>query len=74
MLCVSTLSVQSNHSVNSDTKYSNYMKLWIIIMLWIITIFEILGSVKLHIGDSWGKMKTLALGHFHGETQTLGGQ
>ena len=36
--------------------------------------FEILGSVKLHIGDSWGKMKTFALGHFHGETQTLGGQ
>ena len=34
---------------------------------------EILGSVKLHIGDSWGKMKTFALGHFHGETQTLGG-
>ena len=34
---------------------------------------KILGSVKLHIGDSWGKMKTFALGHFHGETQTLGG-
>ena len=28
-----------------------------------------LGSVKLHIG----KMKTFALGHFYGETQTLGG-
>ena len=34
---------------------------------------QILGSVKLHIGDSWGKMKTFALGNFHGETQTLGG-
>ena len=35
---------------------------------------KILGSVKLHIGDSWGIMKTFALGHFHGETQTLGRQ
>ena len=34
---------------------------------------KILGSVKLHIGDSWGKMKTFALGQFYGETQTLGG-
>ena len=34
---------------------------------------EILGSVKLHIGDSWGKMKTFSQGQFHGETQTLGG-
>ena len=33
---------------------------------------RILGSVKLHIGDSWGKMKSFALGHFHRETQTLG--
>ena len=33
----------------------------------------ILGSVKLHIGDSWGKMQNFALGHFQGETQTLGG-
>ena len=30
--------------------------------------FQILGSVKLHIGDSWGKMKTFALGHFYGDT------
>ena len=35
--------------------------------------YQILGSVKLHIGDSWGKMKIFALGHFYGETQTLGG-
>ena len=33
---------------------------------------KILGSVKLHIGDSWGRMKTFALGHFYGETQILG--
>ena len=34
---------------------------------------KMLGSVKLHTGDSWGKIKTYSLGHFHGETQTLGG-
>ena len=27
----------------------------------VLTFDKILGSVKLHIGDSWGKMKTLAL-------------
>ena len=36
-------------------------------------LFKILGSVKLHIGDSWGKMKTFVLGHFQGDTQTIGG-
>ena len=40
--------------------------------MWSITAVKILGSVKLHIGDSWSKMKTFALGHIHGETQTLG--
>ena len=40
-------------------------------MVW--DFIKILGCVKLHIGDLWGKMKTFALGHFHGETQTLGG-
>ena len=40
--------------------------------LMVFHIIKILGSVKLHIGDSWGKMKSFALGHFHGETQTLG--
>ena len=39
---------------------------------WMMLI-KILGSVKLHIGDSWGKMKTFVLGHFHGDTQTIGG-
>ena len=34
---------------------------------------KILRSVELHIGDSWGKMKTFALGHFHGETPNLRG-
>ena len=53
----------------SNLKQKTAMVRFPIIRHW----WRILGSVKLHIGDSWGKMKTFVLGHFHGDTQTIGG-